>query len=305
MESQSWSIMQQDLVGTTENSFSLPQETEFETTAENTIEIFNSSLFNEIEGKAYCKTINGKRFILINTKHFQIISSFSGFCSDAKRLSSSVGRDRVGRIALKNLNNPDVSRWPTYSTRKNLRYTTDIELRVFSYLDLEKFIHIIGLLLALFPDLPYYFRRHTEDTPNVEALIYIDNMLSDDISVAFRGKINHIMSMFYAVGWEGINGQINGVVSQYYLGHQTEPEDEKVNMEKTDFESMIGYRRPKKCDIGKICPICYDEIKKTEQRVSQVDCCGNVFHTRCLRKWLTKSCVQPTCPTCRNNMCET
>ena len=59
-------------------------------------------------------------------------------------------------------------------------------------------------------------------------------------------KINHVMSMFYAVGWEGINGQINGVVSQYYLEHQTEPEDEKVNMEKTDFESMIGYRRPTK-----------------------------------------------------------
>lgn len=304
MESQSWSIMQQDLAGTTEHSFSLPRETEFETTAENTIEIFNSSLFDEIEGKAYCKSINDKRFILISTKYFQIISLFNGFCSDTKRLSSSVGRDRVGRMALKNLNNPDISRWPTYSTRKNLRYTTDIELRVFSYLNLEKFIHIIGLLLALFPDLPYYFRRHTEDTPNVEALIYIDNMLSDDISVAFRGKINHVMSMFYAVGWEGINEQINGVVSQYYLDHQTEPEDEKVNMEKTDFESMIGYRRPKKCDIGKTCPICYDLIKKTEQRVSQVDCCGNVFHTRCLRQWLTKMCVQPTCPTCRNNMYE-
>ena len=101
MESQSWSIMQQDLAGTTEHSFSLPQETEFETTAENTIEIFNSSLFNEIEGKAYCKTANGKRFILINTKYFQIISSFNGFCSDTKRLSSSVGRDRVGRTAPK------------------------------------------------------------------------------------------------------------------------------------------------------------------------------------------------------------
>ena len=58
MEIQSWSIMQQDSAESTEHSFSLPQETEFETTAENTIEIFNSSLFNEIEGKAYCKTID-------------------------------------------------------------------------------------------------------------------------------------------------------------------------------------------------------------------------------------------------------
>ena len=117
-------------------------------------------------------------------------------------------------------------------------------------------------MLALFPDLPYYFRRHTEDTPNVEALIYIDNMSSDDISVAFRGKINHVMSMFYAVGWEGINGQINGVVSQYYLDHQTEPEDEKVNMEKTDFESMIGYRRLKNVILVKYVLFVMMKLRK-------------------------------------------
>ena len=46
------------------------------------------------------------------------------------------------------------------------------------------------------------------------------------------------------MGWEGINGQINGVVSQYYLTIKQNLKM-KVNMEKTDFESMIGYRRLK------------------------------------------------------------
>ena len=304
MQTQSWSVMQLNSEESNSNSFTLPSETEFDTTDANYVNIFNSNSFTEMNGKAYCKTVNGKRFILVNTKYFQIISLFNGYCSDTKRLISSVGRDRVGSIALKNLNNPDISRWPIHSTRKNSRYSANIELRLFGFLDLDTFISLIGLMLVLFPDLPYYFRRHTEDTPNVEALIYIDNMLSDDISVAFRGKINHVMCMFYSVGWDGINNHVNNVVSKYYLDQQPPPEDVKVNMPKTDFESMIGYRRPKKCDIGKTCPICYDEIKKTEQRVSQVDCCGNIFHTRCLRQWLTKSCVQPTCPTCRNHMCE-
>ncbi len=304
MQSQSLSDNQLNRLETVYNEFTLPSETEFDTTEANCVNIFSNILSTEIESKAYCKTINGKRFILVNTKYFQIISLFGGYCSDIKRLISSVGRHKVGGLALDNLNNPDVSDWPMHSTRKNLRYSTKIELRLFRYLDLETFISLIGIMIVLFPDLPYYFKRYTVETPSVEALIYTDNMLFDDISVGFKGKVNHVMSMFYSVGWEGINNHLNDVITQYYIDNLPSEEEEKINMPKTDFETIIGYRRPTKNDIGKMCPICQDEIMKTEQRVSQVDCCGNVFHTRCLRKWLTKSCVEPTCPICRNNMCK-
>ena len=303
-QAQSWSIMQSL---TTEESntgnFTLPNETDFDINEINRTYIFNNSKFTDMDGKAYFKIINGKKYILINTKYFQIISLFSGHCSDTKRLIASLGMKKLGGAALNNLNNPDISKWPVHSTRKNKRYSTNIELRLFEYLDLDKFISLIGLMLVLFPDLPYYFRRYTEDIPSVYTLVCNENMLSEDfISVGFKGKINHVMCMFYSVGWEGINNHVNNVITQYSLEYQQLPEDEKVNMSKTDFEIIIGYRRPTKNDIGKMCAICYDEIKKTEQRVSQVDCCGNIFHTRCLRKWLTKSCTQPTCPTCRHNM---
>ena len=69
-----------------------------------------------------------------------------------------------------------------------------------------------------------------------------------------------------------------------------EYEDVKINMPVEDYNQYIGFKRPVKDDIGKVCSICFDTIKSTEKRVSITKCCNNVFHTRCLKKWLTKEC---------------
>ena len=50
-------------------------------------------------------------------------------------------------------------------------------------------------------------------------------------------------------------------------------------------------------DLDIICPICTDKIKKSH--VLHLLPCKHGYHSRCLRKYLCKLCVSPSCPVCR------
>ena len=46
----------------------------------------------------------------------------------------------------------------------------------------------------------------------------------------------------------------------------------------------------------KQCAICFDDIEGADDTICCLFSCQNVFHTRCISKWLA---VQNTCPFCR------
>ena len=81
-------------------------------------------------------------------------------------------------------------------------------------------------------------------------------------TIFVKGKVNHVMSMFYSVGWEGINNHLNDVITQYYIDNLPSEEEEKINMPKTDFETIIGYRRPTKNDIEKCVQFVKMKLRK-------------------------------------------
>ncbi len=49
-----------------------------------------------------------------------------------------------------------------------------------------------------------------------------------------------------------------------------------------------------------LCVICSSDIVRWEQ--VGITPCKHVFHKKCLKTWLTKSCTKPTCPCCRHDV---
>ena len=50
-------------------------------------------------------------------------------------------------------------------------------------------------------------------------------------------------------------------------------------------------------DENKICPICLEEYKNNDM-IKKLNC-NHIFHSECLKKWLS---VKAVCPTCRNDL---
>jgi len=48
------------------------------------------------------------------------------------------------------------------------------------------------------------------------------------------------------------------------------------------------------------CSICLEQFN-TESSIINTDC-NHLFHSHCLKKWLTTACYSQSCPICRNNL---
>ena len=55
-------------------------------------------------------------------------------------------------------------------------------------------------------------------------------------------------------------------------------------------------------DNNPTCPICLESL--LYKRIWHGTRCGHLFHPRCLQHYLTKKCVQPKCPVCREMIAE-
>tara|TARA_B100000902_G_scaffold42093_1_gene49733 strand:+ start:14125 stop:14676 length:552 start_codon:yes stop_codon:yes gene_type:complete len=54
------------------------------------------------------------------------------------------------------------------------------------------------------------------------------------------------------------------------------------------------------CCKERVCSICLEELKYN--RIWHSPKCGHMFHPKCLQTYLTKKCIKPTCPICRENV---
>ena len=56
---------------------------------------------------------------------------------------------------------------------------------------------------------------------------------------------------------------------------------------------------PTRPEDGGDCSICLSKLRKGYH---QLKSCSHRFHQKCLKRWLRKDCVKPTCPLCRTNV---
>jgi hypothetical protein len=71
-------------------------------------------------------------------------------------------------------------------------------------------------------------------------------------------------------------------------------------MTREEYNSIITRRVACKKDENCYCCLSMENFKKG-QIVAETPC-GHVFKSSHLRTWLTRECVEPTCPLCRANL---
>lgn len=280
-----------DIDATTPPDDGVPYENEFSST---TPISFSSDLGD-------CRVIrtDGSAYVKIDTPQFTIISRYFKCCSDYNRQESSVGVKNLSNLAINNLENPIVSQMHTYPTRKLERYTSNIHILIKIAPNSQIINNVLSVIFALYPDMPRYYLRPSGPQIHVSTIIKINN--ENELNIVFKGGVNNIVRLFMSEQMDNITEDLLNLFDNSY-DNVTELENVKVNIPVKDFEKIIGYKRPIKEDVGSNCTICFDEIKITEKRMSVTKCCNNKFHTRCLKRWLTKECQLPTCPMCRADM---
>ena len=50
---------------------------------------------------------------------------------------------------------------------------------------------------------------------------------------------------------------------------------------------------------NRTCVICQENYKIGEK--VGLTKCNHLYHHECIKEWLTKQCITPTCPTCRHD----
>tara|TARA_Y100000389_G_scaffold196477_1_gene229458 strand:+ start:8036 stop:8557 length:522 start_codon:yes stop_codon:yes gene_type:complete len=86
------------------------------------------------------------------------------------------------------------------------------------------------------------------------------------------------------------------------LANQNELSEKHHNLTHAEYENSINRSTGTKKLIKEkggvvVCPICLDELKP--KRIWHSPPCAHLFHPKCLKKYLTKACVRPICPVCR------
>ena len=268
-------------------SIDLPEPTSFE----------NCDNYTNVFGDCRFVTYNSDKYLKLDSADFTIISKYFEDMSAFKRQICSVGEKNILNLADSNIENPDTSKLHSYSTRSLNRYTSNMSVTLKNPPD--KFIikKIITTIIAMHHDITQY---HMRWRPNIMIDSYIE-MDSEYFNLTLKGGIDSVVRLLLSPNISDITNELIDQVNEEQL-LDNEYEDVKINMPINDYNKYIGFKRPVKHEIGKICSICFDNIKSTEKRVSITKCCNNVFHTRCLKKWLTKECSLPTCPMCRTDL---
>ena len=126
-----------------------------------------------------------------------------------------------------------------------------------------------------------------------------------------KHKTHYIITLIY---WSIFTNGIYSFLYHWYGWHifrildeiedYNEPnedlQDVQLTMSSEEYNSIIGVRRAGRADTQECCVICCDDIKY-KSTISETSC-GHVYHSKCLRKWITKECRIPTCPTCRADL---
>lgn len=89
-------------------------------------------------------------------------------------------------------------------------------------------------------------------------------------------------------------------LTTYYFQNMAPPKKEDVHMTREEYNQIIKRRVARKKDESQYCCLSMENFKKG-QTIAETPC-GHVFKSSHLRTWLTRECVEPTCPLCRANL---
>ena len=80
--------------------------------------------------------------------------------------------------------------------------------------------------------------------------------------------------------------------------NRIDPDDFEEYVEPVEFCNIHEYMDLDKSETI-TCPICQDDITGG---IVGVTPCQHMFHNKCIKKWLTKKCTHPVCPSCNTDV---
>ena len=245
----------------------------------------------------YEDNLNNERFILIksNRSEFNLIFKLPVYYGEIKRRRSTktkynildFNNEEYNLVSMHNIN-----------TRSHKKYNTYIKLEFFTF-EWESFQNICSTVEYLFPDISLYCKRLVENTNNVNIFMpSIIDYQNNIEGIVLEGSIVMITKML-------ISGQIYNVMNEIFDmidTENTEEEPQEIHLTPEEYKKNIVSKRVTKKYLDTTCLICQENIEKNQ--TMSLTKCGHAFHSKCLRNWLTKKCISPTCPTCRVNLKE-
>jgi hypothetical protein len=239
----------------------------------------------------YCRLVSG---------YFSIIFKVSTYNSEYnRRRSSGEKHTSLAKMRPETYDNSYSAELHQYNTRSHYKYTGDIQIELFN-LERGCFSNIINTLSIIFPDLDIYFRRTTPIMNSVNIKMpHIEDYTNRSEGILFEGGLMPITQII-------VTGRIYDLMNQIFdaMDNQEEDledlEDVSIHLTRRQYTDWIGTRKATKKHAEADCAICCETVKRG-QTISATTC-GHLYHSSCLRTWLTKQCTLPTCPTCRADL---
>lgn len=238
-------------------------------------------------------TKNGCRYCKLVNANFTLIFKLSNYDSEFKRQRCVYGFKKRFYKPFSSDVTSNSCKLHSYNTRSSEKYTDMISVELHDH-DRSTVQELIILLAFIYPDLDKYYNRPN----NIESYIDILVSNSDNQSIIFLGGVSSLSKLM-------ISGIIFRMLDEINSYSQPEEnmEDVKIMMSPSEYKSIIGTKKASIKDSKESCTICCEAIK--QKSTVSITSCGHTYHSKCLRKWLTKECRVPTCPTCRKDLRET
>ena len=137
------------------------------------------------------------------------------------------------------------------------------------------------------------FRNLTNNQTNINSL-EAEERLSNLSTEGFKERLRELLEEFLSY----VQFRVSIIRNQV---------SESKTLSKKEYTECItrrkgSYKLAKSlgCSKDRFCPICLEELKYN--RIWHSPTCGHLFHPKCLQTYLTKMCIKPTCPICRENV---
>jgi len=195
------------------------------------------------------------------------------------------------------------------------------DLALFKTRGLSKYIHEMDLVLgADFDDITIAqcMNRIEHNYPNIINVLGRENKLSDNIQITenyerhklkgrileisnsemirleFRGRVVDIYSILQS---HYIYDLAYSLTTFYFENISSVITPDTKTMSRIEYNKNIIRYIARKKDESIYCCLSLEKIKRGQ--IVATTSCGHKFKSKELRIWLTKECIEPTCPLCR------
>lgn len=220
-------------------------------------------------------------YLQLNSDNFEMTLPASKFNGDFIRKLSTNTRSYIK-------DNAPVTTIHKYNTRSSHKYKNNISV-VFKSIDENTISLVLNSISTFYPDISNYYARIPENGNH--SVLLQPFVTENQTCIRFLGSVSSIANILHS-------GYVYVMLNN--LLDEIEETEEPVRLSEVEFNSIVTNTVADKSSHEEQCSICLSGIIENDS--ISVTPCNHVFHTGCLKKWLTEDCLVPSCPYCRKDL---